>query len=87
MKKPYKLNNEALAKVAGGEERTIRNSPSGFAYIRLEPDINSRIIAKAYNGQTVSLTGVKDDQGESVWYQVYLIGNYSCGWIMGQLIV
>ena len=86
MKKPYKLNNEALAKVAGGEERTIRNSPSGFAYIRLEPDINSRIIAKAYNGQTVSLTGVKDDQGEYVWYQVHLIGNYSCGWIMGQLI-
>ena len=86
MKKPYKLNSEALAKVAGGEERTIRNSPSGFAYIRLEPDINSRIIAKAYNGQTVSLTGVKDDQGEYVWYQVHLIGNYSCGWIMGQLI-
>ena len=86
MKKSCKLNAEALAEVAGGEERTISNSPSGFAYIRIEPDIHSRIIAKAYNGQKVSTTGVTEERDGYIWYQINLIGNYSSGWIMGQLI-
>ncbi len=86
MRKNSRLNDKALEKIAGGEEKTIQNSPSGFAYIRIEPDIHSRIIAKAYNGQKVSTTGVTAERDGYIWYQINLIGNYSSGWILGQLI-
>jgi hypothetical protein len=86
MRERIRLSSEALEQVSGGEEKTISNSPSGFAYIRLEPDINSRIIAKAYNGQKISITGLTEEKDGYTWYQVNLIGNYSTGWIMGHLI-
>ena len=86
MRKVSKLNDRSLEEVTGGTERTINNSASGFAYIRKDPDIKSRIIAKAYNGQIVSTTGITEENDGCIWYQINLIGEYSYGWIMGQLI-
>ena len=87
MRKNHKLNDKALENVSGGEEKTISNSASGFAYIRIEPDIHSRIIAKAYNGQKIIITGNTEENDGYIWYQVNLIGDYSYGWIMGHVIV
>ncbi|MBR3309676.1 MAG: SH3 domain-containing protein [Lachnospiraceae bacterium] len=86
MTKVSRLKDKSLEDVTGGAERTINNSASGFAYIRKDPDIKSRIIAKAYNGQIVSTTGKTEEKDGVIWYQINLIGEYSYGWIMGQLI-
>lgn len=81
-----KLQDESLENIAGGDERTVNNETSGFAYIREEPFLNSRIISKAYNGQFVYTTGKTESNDGYVWYQINLHGEYSHGWIMGQLI-
>ena len=53
------LNDEALGEVVGGVTRTVENDSVGYANIREEPGLNSKVFFKINNGEKVYLTGNK----------------------------
>lgn len=80
------LNDEALGEVVGGVTRIVENDSVGYANIREEPGLNSKVFFKIDNGEKVYLTGNKKKKDGYVWYEINLAGAYDTGWIAGSLI-
>ena len=80
------VNDEALGEVVGGVTRTVHNDSVGYANIRQEPGLNSKVFFKIDNGEKVYTTGKTKKKDGYVWYEINLAGAYDTGWIAGSLI-
>ena len=81
-----KINDEALENVNGGARRTVYNDSVGYANIRRNPGLDSKVFFTIKNGEQVDTTGRKMTKDGYVWYEINLAGAYDTGWIAGSLI-
>ena len=81
-----KMNAAELENVTGGARRTVHNDAVSYANIRRAPGLNSEVILKFPNGDTVETTGNKVTKDGYVWYEIMLAGAFDSGWIAGSLI-
>ena len=81
-----KINDEALENVTGGARRVVHNDTVDYANVRSNAGLNSKVLLKVYNGDTVETTGNKITRDGYTWYEIYLAGKYDYGWIAGSLI-
>ena len=81
-----KLTQEELEGISGGAVREVHNDSVPYAYIRVAPGLSSEILFSVDNGTKLSTTGNKITRDGYTWYEVYLAGRYSYGWIAGSLI-
>ena len=82
-----KINEQALESVTGGATRTVQNDAVNYANVRDEPGLNSNIIGKVMNGNTVETTGRHVWKDGYDWYEFKMgAAGHSTAWIAGSLI-
>ena len=78
------INDAALEEIVGGATRKVKNTSTGYAYVRAQPGLKSRILGKVSNGRMVTTTNKKVSKDGYVWYEIRIKGG--TGWIAGSLI-
>ena len=81
-----KLGLDALDEVVGGAVVYVQNDAVDYANIRMEPGLDSLVLAKVKNGTKLITTGPKVKKDGYIWYQVVLATGSDPGWIAGSLI-
>ncbi len=77
-----RLNDEDLAKVAGGARREVHNEAQPYAYVRTGPGTDFGVVARVNNGETVYTTGRHTYRGGYDWYEL-VDGTYIAGSLIG----
>ncbi len=85
MSENNKINPEALENVVGGATRTVDNDSASYANVREAPGLNSKVMFKIPNGESVITTGYKVKKDGYVWYEI-VCNAHPNGWIAGSLI-
>ena len=82
-----KINDAALENVVGGATRTVQNDAVNYANVRNEPGLDSKIIGKIMNGNTVQTTGYHVQKDGYDWYEIKMAAaGHPTAWIAGSLI-
>ena len=78
------INDAALETIVGGAVRTVKNTSVGYAYVRIQPGLKSRILGKISNGRKVNTTGKRVYKDGYTWYEIAIKNGR--GWVAGSLL-
>lgn len=78
------INDAALETIVGGAVRTVKNTSVGYAFVRIQPGLKSRVLGKISNGRKVNTTGKRVYKDGYTWYEIAIKNGR--GWVAGSLL-
>jgi uncharacterized protein YgiM (DUF1202 family) len=80
------INDAALETIVGGAVRTVKNTSVGYAFVRIQPGLKSRVLGKISNGRKVNTTGRRIFNEDDDRYFSEVRVNGQKGWIASSII-